>query len=137
MLVNTSLIFALPETRPDPSASTTRPFTSAPFAAIVWPPTTIGSARLAVKSSPALFVAVLIGLINSTVISVPSGTANILGAAGAAGADAADLGAFGGAAAGGAGLAGAAETAGSARTSGAWSVEQATAPNAKTDANKI
>src|SRR5437762_13126848 len=120
MLVSTSRILARPETRPDPSASTMRPATSAPFGTTVCPPTTIGSARLAVKSSPALFVAVLIGLINATVISVPSGTANILGAAGAAGADAADLGAFGGAAAGAAGLAGAAETAGSAVTSGAW-----------------
>src|SRR5438132_1195861 len=121
MLVSTSRIFALPETRPDPSASTTRPFTSAPFGATVCPPTTIGSARLAVKSSPALFVAVLIGLIRATVNSVPSGTANVLGAAGRAGASAAGFGALGavaaGAAAGAAG-AGADEPAGSAVASG-------------------
>src|SRR5215813_13185848 len=105
MLVSTSRILALPETRPDPSASTTRPFTSAPFGATVCPPTTIGSTRLAVKSSPALLVAVLIGLIRATVNSVPSGTSYIFGGAGRAGASATGFGLLVGAvAAGGAGV---------------------------------
>src|SRR5262245_34442331 len=115
MLVSTRRIFALPETRPDPSASTTRPLTSAPFGTTVCPPTTIGSTRLAVNSSPALFVALLIGLIRATVNSVPSGTSNVLGAAGFGGAAATafgTLGAAGGGTAAGAGCAGTADSTG-------------------------
>src|SRR5207249_6277053 len=67
------LILARPFTRPDPSASSTRPCSFTPRARTVSPWTMIGSARVARKTSPDLFVLLLRASIKVTSSGVPSG----------------------------------------------------------------
>src|SRR5262245_52693236 len=67
-------MLARPFTRPDPTASTTRPRTFVPFERTVLPAITTGSVRLAKNVSPAELLFELTPSIRATRIRVPAGT---------------------------------------------------------------